>query len=152
MLAGQDWELIVSSAERKAVETAEIVSTELGLHVSVEQRLGENDRSATGFLPPAEFERTADDFFARPDDSIRGWETATAARDRIVGAVRQVCAAAGTRSVVFIAHGAVGALLLSDLLGTPITRRLDQPRQGCWFAFDAATWSADHTWRTLPEA
>ena len=32
--------------------------------------LGENDRSATGYLPKAEFEAMADAFFARPDESV----------------------------------------------------------------------------------
>jgi broad specificity phosphatase PhoE len=102
-------------------------------------------------LPPAEFEHTADEFFAHSDDSIRGWETATTARRRIVGAVRRISAGAPDRRILFVAHGAVGSLLLSDLMGSSISRDLDQPRQGCWFAFDPTTWTAEGTWRALPD-
>ena len=67
---------VVSSAERKAIETAEILARQLGLTVEVRERMHENDRSATGFLPPPEFEAVADRFFANPHKSIRGWERA----------------------------------------------------------------------------
>ena len=65
---------IVSSAERKAIETAEVLAKHLGLAVEVRETMHENDRSATGFLPPPEFEAVADQFFANPHKSIRGWE------------------------------------------------------------------------------
>ncbi len=48
---------IWSSTETKAIEAAGILAAVWGLGVSVSQALGENDRSATGFLPPAEFEQ-----------------------------------------------------------------------------------------------
>src|SRR4051812_36928375 len=62
---------IVSSGEAKAVETAAAVAARGGLAVEVRPATHENDRSATGFLPGAEFEEVADAFFARPDESIR---------------------------------------------------------------------------------
>jgi len=67
---------IVSSGERKAIETAEILAKHLRLAVEVRERMHENDRSATGFLSPPEFEAVADRFFADPHVSIRGWERA----------------------------------------------------------------------------
>ena len=114
--------------------------------------LGENDRSATGYLPPEEFERTADSFFAHPTTSIRGWETASSAQDRIVSTVRRISADAPGRRIAYVAHGAVGSLLLSDLMRVPISRELDQPRQGCWFTFDPTTWSSTQGWQPFPEA
>lgn len=43
----------------------------LGLSVAELKRLGENDRSATGYLPRAEFEAVANLFFAHPNE--RSW-------------------------------------------------------------------------------
>ncbi|TIU49438.1 MAG: histidine phosphatase family protein, partial [Mesorhizobium sp.] len=40
---------VVSSAERKAIETAEILARHLNLAVEVRERMHESDRSATGF-------------------------------------------------------------------------------------------------------
>src|SRR6266700_8081661 len=67
---------IISSGERKAIETAEIIAAKLNVDVEVRQAMHENDRSATGFLMPDEFEAVANQFFAQPDISIRGWERA----------------------------------------------------------------------------
>src|SRR5579863_6615998 len=75
---------IFSSSERKAVDAAAIVAQYLGLDPIVRRDLGENDRTATGYLPPAEFEAVADDFFTRPEESVRGWERASDAQRRIV--------------------------------------------------------------------
>jgi hypothetical protein len=58
---------IFSSGERKARDAAQILTDELGLSgYSVVHGLGENDRSATGYLPEQEFEATVDAFFANP--------------------------------------------------------------------------------------
>ena len=151
-LADQGWDLIASSDEQKAIETAEVLRSVLGVPLMIDELLGENDRSATGYLPPDEFERTADSFFAHPTTSIRGWETASAAQDRIVSTVRRISADAPGRRIAYVAHGAVGSLLLSDLMRVPISRELDQPRQGCWFTFDPTAWSSAQGWQPFPEA
>jgi len=65
-------------------ETAEIIARELNVTVEVREAMHENDRSATGFLPPYEFETVANRFFADPLVSIRGWERAIDAQLRIV--------------------------------------------------------------------
>lgn len=151
-LADQGWELIASSREQKAIQTAQVLRSVLAVPLTIDELLGENDRSATGYLPPEEFERTADDFFAHPTASIRGWETASSAQDRIVSAVRRISAEAPASRIVYVAHGAVGSLLLSDLMRVPISRELAQPRQGCWFTFDPITWSCTQGWHRFPEA
>jgi broad specificity phosphatase PhoE len=76
---------IFASKERKACEAAQLLADCLGLDgYTAMAELGENDRSATGFLAEDEFEATADAFFARPQESIRGWERAADAQARIV--------------------------------------------------------------------
>jgi broad specificity phosphatase PhoE len=57
---------IISSEERKAIETAEIIAGRLNVAVGVLEAMHENDRSAKDFLPPNEFEASADQFFAQP--------------------------------------------------------------------------------------
>lgn len=54
---------VVSSDETKALETATPLASALGVALEVRPRMHENDRSATGFLPPQEFEAVADQFF-----------------------------------------------------------------------------------------
>lgn len=139
---------VVTSAERKARETAAALAATTGLPVRVDPGLGENDRSATGFLPPAEFEATADAFFARPTESVRGWERAVDAQARVVAAVaRAVDGAEG--DVAVVCHGGVGTLLLCRVLGVPIDRRRDQPGQGSVFSYDPVTGEGAGPWVRL---
>ena len=139
---------VASGDERKAVQTAEALAAPLGLSVLIDPELGENDRSATGFLPPAEFEATADAFFAHPRRSVRGWETAEHAQRRMRTAVARVTeGAVGDCAVV--AHGGVGTLLLCHLLGRPVDRLLDQPGQGSFFAYELETGRVLHGWRRI---
>lgn len=121
---------VFSSTERKATDMAAILAGHLGLDFAMREALGENDRSATGYLPRAEFEATADLFFANPETSIRGWERAVDAQARILAAVQAVLAEAAPGDVAVVTHGGVGALLLAALRGVPISRALDQPGEG----------------------
>jgi broad specificity phosphatase PhoE len=128
---------VVSSGEVKAVETAEAFCKPFGLKPLALKALHENDRSATGFLPPEEFERTADQFFSNPDDSIRGWERAIDAQMRIVTGIRAVLRSVREEDpVLFTGHGAVGTLLMCHLMDAQISRAHDQKRGGSWYRFD----------------
>jgi broad specificity phosphatase PhoE len=142
---------IWASTERKAIDAAGILSDATGIGFSTLAGLGENDRSATGYLPREEFEATADLFFAHPEHSIRGWERAIDAQRRIVGAVDAALAASPPGNVAIIAHGAVGALLVAALEDVPISRVHDQPAGsgGNLFAFDRARRLLRHGWQPI---
>jgi broad specificity phosphatase PhoE len=122
---------IYCSTEQKAIDGAAILAGHLSLKFQETAELGENDRSATGFLPPDEFERLADEFFARPEASVRGWERAIHAQSRIVKAVEAIAEKDRTHgAIAIVSHGAVGTLLYCHLAGEPISRRRDQPPNG----------------------
>jgi len=122
---------VYCSTEQKAIDGAEILAQHLSHGFTTVHALGENDRSATGFLPPDEFEKVADQFFARPEESVRGWETAAAAQLRICSAVESIAATdTTTGTIAIVSHGAVGTLLYCHLAGEPISRRWDQPPNG----------------------
>lgn len=154
-LAAQPWlrgvGSLFSSGERKARQGADILGAALGLPVTVIDGLHENDRSATGFLPPPEFEAVADAFFASPEISVRGWERAIDAQTRVVAAMEQVMAQAPSGSIAVVAHGAVGALYLCHLKGCAINRSEDQPptRGGNCFTFDRDSRRLIQGWRSI---
>jgi broad specificity phosphatase PhoE len=139
-----------ASTECKAIEGAGILAARFGLPVRVLEGLGENDRSGTGYLPAAEFEAVADEFFARPHESVRGWERAVDAQARIVAAVAEVMAETPAGPVAIVAHGGVGALLRAHLAGAPISRRWDQPGAGCRFVVQPGR--PPGPWLPLPRA
>ncbi|WP_417668390.1 histidine phosphatase family protein [Roseibium sp.] len=129
---------VVSSNERKAIETAEIFAEAFGLGVRRIDAMHENDRSATGFLPPDEFEQVADQFFRNPEERVRGWERAVDAQGRIVEEVQNCLAGIPDQEpVLFAGHGGVGTLLRCHLMGAPIDRSHDQlAGGGCWYRFE----------------
>jgi len=128
---------VVSSGETKAIETAEFFATLRNVTPLVRADLHENDRSATGFLPPAEFEAVADQFFADPATSVRGWERAVDAQVRIVNGVKDVLTGIAPETpVLFAGHGAAGTLLMCHLMGAAISRSHDQKRGGSWYRFE----------------
>lgn len=148
---------IVSSDEVKAVETAEILARAAGVTVEILDGMGENDRSATGFLPPDRFQEAADWFFAHPTESFRGWERAVDAQARIVTAVEAILTAQDpTQPIAFVGHGGVGTLLKCHLKGVAISRSHDQPGSGGnLFAFRledhsvTCDWTTMETWRGI---
>ena len=155
---------IVSSAETKAVETAEILAAPLGVTVEVVDAMYENDRSATGFLPPPQFEAAADRFFAEPETSFRGWERAVDAQARIVAAVERVLDGHDPSGpLLFVGPGGVGTLLKCAIAGRRIDRSEDQGPGGggMLFGFDLVNrrllcdWTpiesfGDLPWKTPP--
>ncbi len=151
-----DLTAVWSSTERKATDGAAILAGHLGLVPQTHEALGENDRAATGYLPPDEFQATAEAFFARPTESVRGWERAVDAQARIVAAVDAVITATGRSTqpagdIAIIAHGGVGALLLAHLRVAPIAREHDQPGDGggqC-FVFEAGSRALVRGWRAI---
>ena len=138
-----------ASTETKAIEGAGIVAATRGLPVQIHPGLDENDRSATGFLPPAAFQRMADAFFANPHDSVRGWERAIDAQRRVVAAFGDIVGRHAAGDVAIVAHGGVGTLLYCHLAGLPISRDHDQPAQGHYWSFDLETRSLLHPWRAI---
>lgn len=148
----QDLDSVWSSTERKAVDGAEILAGGIAATPRQLATLGENDRSATGYLPKAAFEATADAFFANPHHNIRGWERAIDAQTRIVTAIRSVIAQAPPYGdVAIVSHGAVGALLLCHLKRCRISRTEDQPPTNGrnFFRFDIATEALKHGWQPI---
>jgi broad specificity phosphatase PhoE len=148
----RDITAIYCSTEQKAIDGAAILAEHLSLAFHEVEDLGENDRSATGFLPPDEFERVADQFFGSPDKSIRGWERAVDAQARIVRAVEQIALEDKTGgTIAIVSHGAVGTLLYCHLAGKPLARRWDQPPNGGgnYYGFTVSPRAVHSWWRAI---
>ncbi len=140
------------SDERKALDCAETLKSLRNLEFRIDPRLGENDRSSTGYVAPPRFWEIVAEFFAHPHTSVLGWETAADAQHRVKTAVTEcIRDRADKGDVVIFSHGGVGSLLLCDLLGEPISQNRGQPISGggCYFAFDADTLSVVHAWQDI---
>ncbi len=120
-----------SSDEQKARDGADVVARHHRVTPQIYETLHENDRSSTGYLHGDAFWVHVDAFFAEPEVSVKGWERAIDAQARIVQAVTDILrkeTEIGLKGhIVIVAHGGVGALFRSHILGQPISRNHDQP-------------------------
>ncbi|MGE7370116.1 histidine phosphatase family protein [Neorhizobium sp. NPDC001467] len=142
---------VISSDETKAIETAAILAAAANVATMIVPDTRENDRSATGFLSPPEFEKAADLFFAHPNDSFRGWERAIDAQARIVSALERILSDHDPDvPIAFVGHGGVGTLLKCYLAAKPISRDGDQPAGGGnLFCFDLANRAISCDWTPI---
>ena len=145
---------VYSSEERKAQDAAKLLSDYKKLHYQTVYDLHENDRSATGFLEPEEFERVASEFFRYPKQSIRGWERAIDAQKRTVECVQNILDKDDTSGdIALLGHGGVGTLLMCHLAKVNISRTYDQPGAGGgnYFAFDFEGHLIINQWTSIDE-
>ena len=69
-------EVIVSSIEPKAQETAEIIARTYNLTMEIVEDLHEHDRSKSQYLSQDDFQASVRKFFENPDTLVFGNETA----------------------------------------------------------------------------
>jgi broad specificity phosphatase PhoE len=105
---------IVSSNEPKAVETAELLASELSRTHIVRPDLQENDRTGLGFVGLEAYQDTFRRFFAEPDRVVVGTETAEEARTRFSAAVEAVLEEFPDETLAIVTHGTVISLLVSE--------------------------------------
>lgn len=111
-------ELLVSSVEPKAIETAEIISRKIHLQVEILENLHEHDRSKVSYLSKEIFEESARELFAKPDLLVFGNETANEAFERFSKAVHSILSAHKNKTIVIVSHGTVISLFVARRVGT----------------------------------
>lgn len=144
---------VYSSDEQKALDGAQMVASAFGAPHRIDAELGENDRTSTGYLPPPQFWEVVAEFFARPEESVRGWERACDAQARIARAVTRAAAEAPDGDLLIVSHGGVGALLTAKLAGVEIGQE-ERPQHaggGCWLEIDRATLAIIRTWQAIAD-
>lgn len=152
-LAGRRVAAVWSSDEEKAMNGAAILARRLGAPHRVDPALGENGRESTGYIAPPEFWEVVEQFFATPDESVRGWETARHAQDRIVAAMEWVAASEDEGVLIVVSHGGVGALLTAHLQRVEIGRedRPQNPSGGCYLVIDRSPLALRRSWREMED-
>lgn len=107
-------ELIWSSREPKAVETASIVAKTFDVPVRLADGLEEHHRDDTPYLPQREFESVVETFFHRPDQLIFGSESAEQACERFTASIENVIET-GQKDIVVVTHGTVISLFAASV-------------------------------------
>jgi len=123
-------DIIISSIEPKAVETAQIIAAQINKPLDTAQGLHEHDRTGVDFLGREEFEARLNDFFKRPDQLVLGRETAHLALARFSKALSLVEIEHPDKNIVVVAHGTVITLFVQEfnaLEAFAFWRNLDLP-------------------------
>ncbi len=123
-------QVVISSVEPKAVETADLMAARWGLTSHSVLNLHEHDRSNLPYLSSEQFEMAVADFFARPADRVMGSESADEAYARFSAALTEVLAQYPAHNVAVVAHGTVISLCVSRWAGLepfPVWKRLGLP-------------------------
>jgi Fructose-2,6-bisphosphatase len=110
-------EIIVSSNELKARETASILADTFGPDVHIVSGLQEHDRSSSPYYSREEFQNLVKEFFETPDILVFGNETANQSLVRFQKAVESILKSYKDKTVIVVAHGTVISLFVSWLTG-----------------------------------
>ena len=108
-----DLDLVISSIEPKAMETAEIAAGLLKIPMKVVEGLHEHERVSVGFLEKERFEQSIRRFYEQPADLVFGEETADGAYVRFSKAVSGLTILHPRENIAIVTHGTVLSLFLS---------------------------------------
>ncbi|CAJ1510399.1 histidine phosphatase family protein [[Mycobacterium] holstebronense] len=151
---------LVSSPQRRAIQTAEPLAAQLGRSVDIDERFAEYDRDLAGYLPVEQLRTERPQDWARMAQGHLPADVDEAAFcARVADAVAAVVAGSGPDDTVAVfSHGGVINVILHQVLGTqrllsfPIDyvsiTRLLYSRSGQ--AAVAATNGTEHVWDLLP--
>ena len=144
-------DMIFSSNEPKAIETARISAHRLNVPVEVLEGLQEHERRNVGFLEQECFEQSISRFYAQPAELVFGEETADTAYKRFSKSVDGLSERFPQANLALITHGTVLSLYVSRItcqdpfamwkqLGLPSYVVLSRPDfnviETCWNASD----------------
>ena len=120
---------IFTSADPKAVQTADALAGMWKLPVEEVAGLHEHERPEPRMMSGEQFEATIRDLFARPSRLVFGAETADAARLRFTAAVMRLVDRTD-RDVIVVSHGTVISLFAAAHAGVDafeFWKQLDMP-------------------------
>jgi broad specificity phosphatase PhoE len=112
---------VVSSPQRRAVQTAEPFAASRGLAVEIDDRLAEYDRGLSHYVPIEQIRTERPEEWARmAAGHLPGGVDEDAFRGRVSAALSDIVTAAEhDDTVVAFSHGGVINVVLHELLGTP---------------------------------
>ncbi len=151
---------LISSPQRRALQTAEPVAKATGLTVDIDDRLAEYDRGLSHYVPIEQVRKERPEEWARmADGRLPSTVDEDEFRGRVGAALSDIVAGADhDETVAVFSHGGVINVILHELLGTkrllsfPIDyvsiTRLLYARSG--FGTVAAVNTTEHVWDLLP--
>lgn len=123
-------DVIISSVEPKAIETAQIITEKFNKPFSIVDGLQEHDRTNIGMLEKREFENKVKEFFDKPESLVFGGETANQSLARFSKTLSSIESEYPDNNIVIVTHGTVITLFVSKFNAIevfPFWKKLDLP-------------------------
>jgi broad specificity phosphatase PhoE len=113
----KDIDLIFSSTEKKAYQTAKPIADALGKEIVQIEELSELDRDKGGFMGKDEYEETVKKCLGNLNQSINHWETANHALNRFSRKIDELDKEYEDKKILVVGHGFTINMYFSKLLG-----------------------------------
>lgn len=110
-------ELVFSSTEKKAYQTAKPTADSLGKEVVQVEELSELDRDKGDFVTPEEYERRVNECLENPDKSVYNWEAANHAFERFSRKIEELDKKYQDKKILIVGHGFTINAYFAKLLG-----------------------------------
>lgn len=130
----KDVDLIFSSTEEKAYQTALPIAQSLGKEVIRLEEIVELNRDNGVFLQVEEYEKTIKQCLENSDESFNNWETATHALERFERKIEELDNQYQNKKILVVGHGFTINLYFAKLLGVldRVYERLNANNFTCW--------------------
>lgn len=112
-----DIDIIFSSAEEKAYQTAKPVAEKLKKTITRLPEINELDRDKGKFMEPEEYEKTIKQCLENPEESFNNWETANHALERFSRKISDLDKEYENKKILVVGHGFTINMYFSKLLG-----------------------------------
>ncbi len=132
----KDVDTIFASTEPKANKAAEFWSKKFGIPFSIVDDIQEIDRSSTGFVSQSDLNYIIDRFYSKPEERVRGWESANECLERMVRTINRLTEENRNKNIVIVSHGAIGNLYACKIKGIKPSEHTGQTKIGSWFVLD----------------
>ncbi len=113
----KDVDLIFSSTEKKAYQTALPIAESLGKEVAKLEEIVELDRDKGNFMEAEEYEKTIEECLKHQSESVNKWETAVHALDRFLDKIDELDRKYDNKKILVVGHGFTINLYFAKLLG-----------------------------------
>lgn len=113
-----DVEIIFSSTEEKAYQTARPIADTLGKSITQLKEMNELNRDQGGFLNPNEYEEAIKYCLQHLEKSIHNWETSAHALGRFSRKIEELDKEYENKKILVVGHGFTINLYFAKLLGT----------------------------------
>lgn len=110
-------DIIISSAEEKAYQTAKPTAEKLKKAITRLLELNELDRDKGNFMAPEDYEETIKRCLENPDESFNNWETANHALERFSEKIVEIDKEYESKKILIVGHGFTINMYFARLLG-----------------------------------